>query len=375
VLAQRHSAKNEKEKRAMDKNFDYERLSEIVVKSQEEFDMIPDNYSGRIYVEFGTVWNRAIVNRRFAKRVVAYENSSVVAYGNSSVEAYGNSSVEAYENSSVVAHGNSSVVAYENSSVEAYENSSVVAYGNSSVVAYGNSSVVAHGNSSVEAHENSSVVAHENSSVVAYGNSSVVAYGNSSVVAHGNSSVEGSGNAQIVDCQDCPLPNARIEITGNARIVYNPKTIHEYLDFFGIKHDKKTAVLYKAVHKTLPATAELYADQQMLDSILQYKYCSDRDADFQYYIGKIIHENCNPDTEEDCSYGIHISHLAWALNFGCNWSDLAILEVEADIDKIVLPKRGNGKVRTSEVKVLREIPLEECGIYGKILARRREQNS
>jgi hypothetical protein len=194
-------------------------------------------------------------------------------------------------------------------------------------------------------------------------------------VAWGNSSVVGSGNAQIVDCQYRQLPNARIEVTGNARIVYNPKTIHEYLDFFGIKHDKKTAVLYKAVHKILDETAELYADQQMLDGISQYKYCSDRDADFQYCIGETIRENCNPDTNEDCSYGIYIAHLAWALDFGNGWSDLAILEVEADIDKIVLPKCGNGKVRTSEVKVLREIPLEECGVYGKILARRREQNS
>ena len=31
----------------------------------------------------------------------------------------------------------------------------------------------------------------------------------------------------------------------------------------------------------------------------------------------------------------------------------------------------NGKVRTSEAKVIREVPLEECGLFGKILARRR----
>lgn len=30
----------------------------------------------------------------------------------------------------------------------------------------------------------------------------------------------------------------------------------------------------------------------------------------------------------------------------------------------------DGKLRTSKVKVLEEIPLEECGVYGKILAKK-----
>ena len=53
------------------------------------------------------------------------------------------------------------------------------------------------------------------------------------------------------------------------------------------------------------------------------------------------------------------------------WGNLAILEVETDINKIVLPKNSFGKVRTSEITVLREVPLEECGLYGKILAKKR----
>lgn len=31
----------------------------------------------------------------------------------------------------------------------------------------------------------------------------------------------------------------------------------------------------------------------------------------------------------------------------------------------------DGKVRTSELKVLREIPLEECGLLGEFLAKRK----
>ncbi len=298
-------------------SIDYSKLEEITVKSQEELDMIPDDFVGRIYIEFGAPWDKAVVNKRYKKRVVAR--------GNSSVEARGNSSVEAWENSSVVARGNSSVEARENSSVEA------------------------RGNSSVVARENSSVVAWENSSVEAWENSSVEARGNSSVVAWENSSVEANANVQVVD----RLKGGKIEITGNARIVYMPKTIEDYCAFYGIKHDKRTGRFFKAVHK---------GDRG---------YFSDKDYSFVYTVGeKAVADYLDKDTSEDCGHGIHISYLAWAIDYGNDWKDLAILEVEAKLDGIVLPDECPGKVRCAEVTVVREVPLKECGIYGKILAKR-----
>jgi hypothetical protein len=256
-----------------------------------------------------------------------------VAWGNSSVVAYGNSSVEARENSSVVA--------WENSSVEARENSSVVAWGNSSVVAYGNSSV--------EARENSSVVACGNSSVEARENSSVEARENSSVVAWENSSVEASANAQIVNNLGV---SGKIKISGNARIVYNPKNINDFMDFYGISHTNTKGTFYKAV--------------KLVDGI----YTSSYDESFIYQVGETIKGKCDTNTDRDCSYGIHISHLDWALRFGSDWKNLAILEVEVKIKDIILPKNSDGKVRTSECKILREVPLNECGVFGKILAKR-----
>ena len=83
---------------------------------------------------------------------------------------------------------------------------------------------------------------------------------------------------------------------------------------------------------------------------------------------------CDADTTEDCGRGLHISHLDWALRFGRDWSNLAILEVETNIDDIVKPDNTDGKVRTSKLKVIREVPLEECGVYGKILARRKNDD-
>ena len=137
-----------------------------------------------------------------------------------------------------------------------------------------------------------------------------------------------------------------------------PKTIQEFMDFYGIKKVGRTrAIFYKAVEKDTNGI-----------------YRSTWNRNFTYEIGKTKTENCDPDIEESCSYGINISHLDWALNYGKDWRDLAILEVETRIDDIVLPKYSDGKVRTSKVKVLRELPLEECGIYGKILAKRRKNN-
>ena len=123
---------------------------------------------------------------------------------------------------------------------------------------------------------------------------------------------------------------------------------------------KKKATLYKAVHK--------------IESENGCRYVSDYNPDFIYQIGAVIKEDCDQDVSVPCSFGIHISHLNWALCFGSDFKDLAVLEIETDIDNIVLPLRSEGKVRTSEIKVLREIPLEECGAYGKILAKRRRQD-
>ncbi|WP_293969777.1 hypothetical protein [uncultured Ruminococcus sp.] len=291
----------------------------ITVKSQAELDGIPLDTDEQIYIEFDNHFAPAIVRNKYRYSVVARENSSVEAWGNSSVVARGNSSV--------VAWGNSSVVAWENSSVEAWGNSSVVAW------------------------ENSSVVAWENSSVVARGNSSVVAWGNSSVEAWGNSSVEAWGNVQIVDRQ---LSGGRIQMSGNARKVYMPKNIEEFMNFYGIKHDKTTAVFYKAVHK------------------VDNEFISNYDKGFRYTIGdKVAETHCSTEVTDDCGKGIHISHLAWALDFGRNWSNLAILELEVKIKDIIVPINTDGKVRVPEAKVLREVPLSECGLFGKILERRR----
>lgn len=232
-------------------------MKEIIVTSQAELDALPADFDGRIIIKFGTIYNRAVVSRRF--------RYSVVARGNSSVEAWGNSSVEAW----------------------------------------------------------------------------------------GNSSVEAAGNSQICDRTE----DGNIQVTGNARIVRDPETIEEYCSYYGIEIADGKVRLYKAVHKR------------------GGEYIPHQDSAFRYVIGETAAADwLDENPVKDCGHGIHMAHREWCVNYGRNWDDLAILEVETDAEKIIVPLDGVGKVRASEVLVIREVPLEECGLLGKMLAKRRAQN-
>ena len=227
-------------------------------------------------------------------------------------------------------------------SVEAYDNSFVCAYDDSSVCAFGNSSVCAY--------NNSSVCAYNNSSVCAFGNSSVCAYDNSSVCAYNNSSVYAYGNSQVVDA----YRSGNIKVSGNARIVYNPDNITDWALANGITITDGKIRLYKAVHKR------------------DGKYIADWDDDFTYTIGAVAEANgFTTDPAEDCGRGIHMATLGWSAVYGQDWGDIALLELEADADEIVVPLYETGKVRAPKALVIREVPLEEAGIMGKILAKRR----
>ena len=236
----------------------------------------------------------------------------------------------------------------------------VEVHGNSYVCADDNSYVCAYGNSSVCAHENSSVWAYDNSYVWAYGNSSVRAYDNSYVCAHENSSVEARndgyvwawGNSQVVDAHR----RGNIKVFGNARIVYNPNNITDWALANGITITDGKIRLYKAVHKR------------------DGKYVADWDNDFIYTIGAVAEaDGFATDPAKDYGQGIHMATLGWSAAYGRGWGDIALLELEADADEIVVPRYETGKVRAPKALVIREVPLEEAGIMGKILAKRRKK--
>lgn len=307
--------------------WDYKNLEEVVVTTQEELDQVPLDYVGQVYInsdELITIWQnflkRVIV--RGNSRVVVKDNSFVIAEDNSLILAGDFSTVFAWGNSSVVASGESNVKSMENNKIFATEHSIVAAWGNAEIYSKGYSYVIAYGKSTVEAWENSSVEVYEWGSVVAHGNSRVI-----------NRS-----------------PNANIKVYNNAHEILMPKDVYNFLHFYKIKHNETTATFYKAVRKTSDGV-----------------YYSDRCPEFIYTIGKYKEEVCDTNIYELCASGIHISSLDWALWYSADWENCAILEVETNIEDIVIPLYSEGKVRTSKVKVIREVPPEEWGFFGKLL--------
>ena len=171
-----------------------------------------------------------------------------------------------------------------------------------------------------------------------------------SVEAWGNSSVEAGGNSQVVDAHR----RGNIKVSGNARIVYNPDNITDWASANGITITDGKIRLYKAVHKR------------------DGKYVANWGNDFIYTIGAVAEANgFTTDPVEDCGQGIHMATLGWSAAYGRDWDDIALLELEANADEIVVPPYETGKGRAPKALVIREVPLEEAGIMGKILAKRR----
>jgi hypothetical protein len=246
-------------------------MEEIIVKNQQDFDSIPDDYSGLIKID-SPRGNWITVNKK--------KGYCIVLRGNSSAVLRGNSSAVLRENSSAELRGNSSAVLWENSSAEL------------------------------------------------------------------------RGNSQVVKMS----PICKIELHGNARIVEMPKELLAFMDFYGVKHDGINATMYKAVRADLK---------------------SFYDISFQYEVGKTHTNECDTDTSETCGMGLHIAYKEWSVNYGKgeSFKDFKVIECSVPIDKIVYCPQSDGKVRTSVLTVIREVPIEEWGVMGKIIAKQRARNT
>ena len=307
------------------KKLDYSKLNEIIVHTQKELDNIPLDYKGQIIIDdTNEMWLEVKHN---------YYNY-VIARNSAMVDAYDSARVDAYDSARVYARNSARVYAYDSARVDAYDSAMVDARNSARVYAYDSARVDARNSARVDAYDSARVDAYDSASVDARNSARVDAYGNVQVLNN--------------------LENYRtdtIKLKGNSRIIYLSKCIEDFMNYHGIEHTKTKAIFYKAVHK------------------IGDRYVSDWDRDFEYKIGQTISQVCNQDVEEDCGEGIHISTLPFALYFGCDWDDIAILECETKIEDIVLPNETTDKVRTSKVKVIREVPLNECGVRGEMLAK------
>ena len=302
---------------------------EIIVKNKKQLDKIKKDFDGVIYLEGGTKSSPLILK-------IKYEYAQVIARGNAQIIMRGNSVVQyMWENSVVQDMRGNSVVQdmWENSVVQyMWENSVVQDMRGNSVVQY--------------MWENSVVqYMWENSVVQDMRGNSVVQYmrGEAMVSAYGNNKIKASGY-NIIRTVKSNRKNLIIVMNKKSHLIIVPDLKPTFVDFkkrFPVQIKGKNAILYKAVHK------------------VNGRYFSDNTTNFEYKIGEIKKHKNNKSKENSCSFGLHIAEKRWALTYGKNWEDMALLECRVPTNKIVVAKDCDGKVRTSELRVLREVPKEE----------------
>lgn len=95
------------------------------------------------------------------------------------------------------------------------------------------------------------------------------------------------------------------------------------------------------------------------------KYISDRDGNMEFVIGEWKEEkDMDTDPDKVAVKGLHVASMEFAQKFGDCWNDVAILEVETNIHDVIIPD-AKDQVRTSRFRVVREVPFEEMGDWGK----------
>jgi len=300
----------------------------IYANNQAELDAIPPDYTGQIIIKFGTEAEPAILRGTWLRPVIVRDSFWVKAGGNACVCASEYANIKAWDASKVFATENATVWAWDHSTVQAKNYCTVFARDSAEVTALGYCVISALQSCKVKAYGNCLVRAAHYASVDAYGNSQVI----HTLGYRGHPSYH-----------------------GKARGVCEPSGVMAYIDFFGLPYEGEAPIgkFYKAVH---------VVDRE------RGLYVSNWDSKFYYRIGETVEQRCDDNVFEDCSYGIHLSHMLFALFWGRDWSNLAILELESNLADIIVPIDNCGKVRTSKAKVIREVPLEECGVYGQFLA-------
>ena len=113
----------------------------IVVTSQEELDVVPENYKDWLNIQFGTKDDPAIV--RGNKKAIVYGENYVEAHDRSKITVFSGSIIKACDESIVWALGTSKVKAFDRSEVKAFDESIIEAHDRSEVTAQDDSLVKA----------------------------------------------------------------------------------------------------------------------------------------------------------------------------------------------------------------------------------------
>jgi hypothetical protein len=320
-------------------------MKTITITTQAELDKLPTDFDGVIYIEGGTEFNRLDLKVAFTEaRVIVRGEAWVRLRGSSHAELWESSHAELWESSHAVLWESSHAVLWGSSHAVLRGSSHAELWGSSHAVLWESSHAVLWGSSHAELWESSHAVLRGSSHAVLWGSSKTQLFGEAMVSAFSAKEIVCNGY-NVISVRKSNEKNITVVMNTDSYLKVTPDfepTWDEYAKRYPIKVDGKKAILYKAVHKEKDG-----------------KYHSDYKQDFKYEIGKKITERCDPKTNDSCSYGLHIAHKSWARSFGLDWEDLAILECGVPIKEIVVSSDCDGKVRTSELKVLRELPRDE----------------
>ena len=285
----------------------------IIVSTQKELDKIKIDFNGEIIIIGGTIEIPINLTK-------LYKSATVILNGNACINMWGNSQVNyMWENSQVNYMRGNSQVNYmrENSQVNYMrENSQVKEM---------------MGNSQVKEMRGNSLITKLLSKY-----NKINCYGYNYVFV----------SNEISDYSNIILNNTSQIIKFNTFQTMN--NIEFYLKNYDIKKtdDGKSLIFFKAVHKKNNEDGTI-------------TYFSNHDKNFTYSIGEVKHHECDSDDSNSCRVGMHVSDLEFAKRFCMDWLDSAILELIIPIDCIVVAKDCDGKVRCSDLTVIRELAKSE----------------
>jgi len=179
-------------------------------------------------------------------------------------------------------------------------------------------------------------------------------YGSATIGLFGEAVISNSHSAKAIVCHGyntvvvhkSDKERINLVINKDSHLIVLPDrpkkyTFKEWAKYYPVEVTGVNAILYKAVHKR------------------DGRYYSDQQNDFEYKIGETKTEKCAPVEDGSCAQGLHVATRGWAVRYGCGWSDYALLECEVPIKSLVIAADTDGKVRTSKLKVLRDVTDEK----------------
>ncbi len=366
-----------------------------IVRTQKEFDAIPLDFDGRVEITGNGEWLR-INARPKAYMVVSGSATIEYVYGSATIEyVYGSATIKYVSGSATVESVSDSATikyVYGSATIKYVSGSATIesVYDSATIkYVYGSATIkYVSGSATIESVSDSATIKYVSGSatVESVSGSATIEYVSGSATieyVYGSATIKYvSGSATIESVSGSATISkvfgyaAILFISGMATVnTFGMNTVRYFENQDKIKltvSDQTTVIKLPAMQPTWESYASVYGYDPKAKKVLMYKtvhktgktklttkYFSDYDKSFTYKIGKTYQQECAPHTNGSCSVGIHVAYKQWAILFGKSWEDVALLECEVETKDIVVSIDTDGKVRTSKLKVLREVPKEE----------------